>query len=186
MSSDPTPASPSPGQPPFEPLFTPRLPEKTSTPVLVWVAAGLVLLLVVGGILLGTRHKPAAAANTILPLDPDAAAVSIGQIQMSESTSLSGGKSTFIDGHVANKGSRVVTGATVQVLFANDENLPPQVETLPLALIRTHEPYVDTQPVAAAPLAPGDDREFRLIFENIGANWNQQLPQIHVVHLSQK
>jgi len=62
--------------------------------------------------------------------------------------------------------------------------LPPQIETLPLALIRTHEPYVDTQLVSAAPIAPGDDREFRLIFEDINSNWNQQLPEIHVVHVT--
>ncbi len=103
---------------------------------------------------------------------------------MSESESLSGGKSTYIDGFLKNTGAKTVTGATVQVLFANDMALPPQVETLPLALIRTHQPYVDTQPVSAAPIAPGDEREFRLIFENISSNWNQQLPEIHVTQVS--
>ena len=62
--------------------------------------------------------------------------------------------------------------------------MPPQVETTPLNLIRTHEPYIDTQPIADAPLAPGDEREFRLIFEDIQSNWNQQLPEIHVVKVS--
>ena len=103
---------------------------------------------------------------------------------MIESTSISGGKSTFIDGHIRNTGPRTVTGATVQVLFANSEALPPQIETQPLTLIRTREPYVDTQLVGAAPLAPGDGREFRLIFESIGSNWNQQLPAIHIVQVS--
>jgi hypothetical protein len=55
------------------------------------------------------------------------------------------------------------------------------VETIPLSLIRTHEPYVDTEPVSAAPLKPGDNDEFRLIFEKIPENWNQQMPEIHVV-----
>ena len=82
------------------------------------------------------------------------------------------------------KAPRPLPAATVQVLFANDEALPPQIETVPLALIRTHEPYVDTQPISDAPLAPGDDREFRLIFEDIRGNWNQQLPEIHVVHVT--
>jgi hypothetical protein len=35
--------------------------------------------------------------------------------------------------------------------------------------------------VSAAPLKPGDDREFRLIFEAIPQNWNMQMPEIHVV-----
>jgi hypothetical protein len=107
-------------------------------------------------------------------------------LAMSESTSLSGGKSTFIDGKIRNAGTATVTGITVQVLFRNEEQMPPQVETLPLALIRTREPYVDTQPVSAAPLKPGEEREFRLIFESIPQNWNMQMPDIHVVRVDLK
>jgi hypothetical protein len=105
---------------------------------------------------------------------------------MSESTSLSGGKSTFIDGHIRNAGSSTVTGVMVQVLFHNEEQMPPQIESLPLALIRTREPYVDTVPVNAAPLKPGDDREFRLIFESIPSNWNMQMPEIRVIRVEKK
>ncbi len=71
---------------------------------------------------------------------------------MSESENISGGKYTYIDGHIKNIGAQTVTGVTVQVLFANDVALPPQVETQPLALIRTHDPYIDTQMVSASPL----------------------------------
>jgi hypothetical protein len=166
------------------PLFTIPKPEPSSNPLLAWGIAGAAILVLLGGILLFTRHKPAAAADAILPLDPYAKNLVISRIVMSESTSLSGGKSTFIDGHVRNTGSRTVTGATVQVLFGNfDPAQPPQLETTPLTLIRTHEPYIDTEPLSAAPLAPGDDREFRLIFEDISPNWNQQLPEIHAIQV---
>jgi hypothetical protein len=74
----------------------------------------------------------------------------------------------------------------VQVLFRNDEAMPPQIETLPLSLIRTREPYIDTQPVSAAPLKPGDGREFRLIFESLPANWNTQMPEIRVIQVVTK
>jgi hypothetical protein len=104
---------------------------------------------------------------------------------MSESTSLSGGKSTFIDGVVSNTGSSTVSAVTVQVLFKNEEQMPPQVETIPLMLIRTREPYVDTQTVGATPLKPGDVREFRLIFESIPANWNMQMPEVRVVRTAE-
>ena len=57
---------------------------------------------------------------------------------------------------------------------------------MPLSLIRTREPYVDTEPVSAAPIAPGGEADFRLIFENIGDNWNQQLPVMHAVQVSTK
>ena len=87
---------------------------------------------------------------------------------------------------IKNTGDQTVSGVTVQVLFRNDEAMPPQMETVPLSLIRTREPYVDTQPVSAAPLKPGDEREFRLIFESIPGNWNMQMPEIHVMRVDTK
>ena len=105
---------------------------------------------------------------------------------MSESASLSGAKVTYIDGHVRNDGPRTVTGAELQVLFGNDAGQPAQVEDVPLTLIRTHEPYIDTEAVSAAPLEPGSEHEFRLAFEDIAANWNQQFPAIHVTKVNAK
>lgn len=161
-------------------LFAAPAPEPNSFPkAAILIASGAVALILAIVFLMSRGHKT-VAPGTILPLDPAAATLPISDVVMSESTSLSGGKSTFIDGHIRNTGTKTVTGITVQVLFRNDVGMPPQVETLPLSLIRTREPYVDTQPVAAAPIAPGQDREFRLIFENISSNWNVQIPEIHI------
>jgi hypothetical protein len=172
---------------PSPPLFAPPAPDRSSTPLAAWAIAGAVLLLALGGLLLATHKKSAPPANTLLPLDPYAPSLVFSSIQMSESTSLSGGKSIFIDGHVRDTGNRTVTGATLQVLFPSfDSTQPPQLETLPLTLIRTHQPYIDTEPVSAAPIAPGENREFRLIFEDISPNWGQQLPEIHAVHIDTK
>ena len=65
--------------------------------------------------------------------------------------------------------TQTLTAITVQVAFRNDLKEIAQKETLPLSLIRTREPYVDTQPVSASPLKPGGEREFRLIFDSVGA-----------------
>jgi hypothetical protein len=159
---------------------TPRMP------VSVWIIAGLVVLAVVAGLVFAGRKKAEVPPNTVLPLATYAGNLPLSQLAMSESTSLSGGKSTFVDGHIRNTGSQTVTGVTVQVIFHNDEAMPPQLETVPLALIRTREPYVDTQMVSAAPLKPGDEREFRLIFESIPTNWNYQMPEVHVVRVDTK
>jgi hypothetical protein len=105
-------------------------------------------------------------------------------IQMSEASSISGGKSIYIDGHVANRGPATVTGITVQVIFANDAAMPPQLETLPVSLVYMRQPYVDTRPVSAMPLAPGAQADFRLIFDNIEDNWNRQTPAIHIIGVS--
>jgi hypothetical protein len=165
-----------------ETMFSSRPPERQPFNYLPWVIAGVVVLLGIAVLLMMGHHKAAPPPNAVLPLDPYALSLTFSDIQMSESTSLSGGKSTYIDGHVKNSGTKTVTGATVQVAFANDVAMPSQIETVPVALIRTHEPYIDTQPISdGPPLAAGDEKEFRLIFENINSNWNQQLPEIRVV-----
>jgi hypothetical protein len=61
--------------------------------------------------------------------------------------------------------------------------MPPQIETGPLNLIYMRQPYIDTRPVSASPLAPGAEGDFRLIFDDISANWNEQLPQVRIIHV---
>jgi hypothetical protein len=105
---------------------------------------------------------------------------------MSESDNLSGGKMTYLDGHIQNAGTRTVTAATVQVVFANDEAMPPSIQTVPLTLIRTTQPYIDTEPVSAEPLKPGDGHDFRLAFESVPENWNQQMPEVRIIQAELK
>ncbi len=175
------------------PLFTPPPAEKSSTPLVALAAAGAVILGIVVAILLLThRTSPPADVNKVLPLAPYAANLKFSGLAMSESTSLSGGKSTFVDGHVQNTGSKTVTAAQLQVIFSlfggepsqDPSQKPVQIEAVPLTLIRTHEPYIDTEPVSDAPIAPGETREFRLIFENISPDWDQQLPDIHAIQVT--
>jgi hypothetical protein len=140
----------------------------------------------VGGLLLAGRKKPVAAPSTLQPADAYAVHLPMSQLAMSESENLSGGKLTYLDGHVSNTGDRTVTAITVQVVFENDEALAPQIDTVPLMLIRTREPYIDTEPVSAAPLKPGDDREFRLTFETVAENWNTQMPEVRIIETSSR
>jgi len=186
MSDSPPPITPQELTPqtPTGVLSSPATPPARNLPVAAWSVAGLIVVAILAGLIIAGRRHPEPSSNAVLPLDPYAASLPITGIVMSESTSLSGGKSTFIDGRLQNTGPRTVTGAIVQVFFRNDEGLPPRIESLPISLVRTREPYVDTQPVSAAPLPPGDTREFRLIFEAIPGNWNLQVPEIHVVRVT--
>lgn len=185
-----TPPSPAPTGPPANrvpALFAPKAAEEPRRGGLL--AAGLaVLLLILLGVVYAVHNKKseAPAAGQILPIDPYAANVVFSQLAMSQSTSLSGGTSTFLDGHVRNTGNQTLTGVTVQVLFPNDEGQAPGIQTAPLSLIRAHEPYVDTEPVSAAPLQPGEEKEFRLIFETVPPTWNQHLPELHVVKVARR
>jgi hypothetical protein len=148
----------------------------------VWGIAALVVLVAVGVFFLAGRKHAPPAPTTLQPPDAYAASLPFSQLAMSESENLSGGKMTYLDGHVRNSGSSTVTSVTVQVAFDNDEAMPPQIDTVPLALIRMTQPYIDTQPVGADPLKPGDDRAFRLIFESVPENWNQQMPHLRIIH----
>lgn len=156
-------------------------------PVVAWAVAALVVLIIVVGLIAAGRRKGGAPpANSVQPLAAYAANLPLSQLAMSESTSLSGGKSTFLDGHVKNTGTATVRGITVQVLFGNAEGSAPQIDTMPLMLIRTRQPYIDTQSVGSAPLKPGDERDFRLIFESLPQNWNMQMPEVRVVGVETK
>ncbi len=167
-------------------MFAAKPPAGGGVPVTAWVAAAVVVLIVLFGLIWSGRGRRATTANDAQPLAAYAASLPLSQLEMSESTSLVGGKSTFVDGHIKNTGEATVTGITVQVLFGNLEGSAPEIETLPLTLIRTREPYIDTQPVSSSPLKPGDEREFRLIFEPIPQNWNMQMPEVRVVGVDTK
>lgn len=147
------------------------------------IAAGVVMLVAVIVVLaLETRHKPISVTPISAALDPYAANLPISSLVMSESSNLAGGKVTYVDGRIANTGSRTVSAITVQVLFRDPAKEVTQNETQPLKLIRTRDPYIDVEPVSAAPLHPGDSRDFRLIFDAISPDWNQAYPEIRIIH----
>jgi len=167
-------------------IFVPEPEESGGIPMAAWGVAALIVLVLVGALVFLGRQKPTAAPNTLLPADAYAASLPLSQFAMSESTNLTGGKQTYLDGHIGNTGDRTVTAVTVQVVFRNDMAFAPQIDTVPLTLIRMKDPYIDTEPVSAAPLKPGDDREFRLTFETVPENWNQQMPEVRVIHTGQQ
>jgi hypothetical protein len=148
------------------------------------VAAIVVLAVAVSLALFLGRGK---TGPTVTPIsaqpDPYAANLPISNLSMSESSSLSGGKVTYLDGQIVNHGSRTVTAISIQVLFRDYAHEVAWNETQPLHLIRTREPYVDTEPVSAAPLKPGDQRDFRLIFDSVPDSWDGAFPDLRIVHV---
>lgn len=166
-------------------LFTEPASEKRTFPTSAVAIAAVVILALVAGLALLNHRKGAGTggSDTLQPLAAYAPQLKLSGIEMSESTSFSGGKSTFIDGHISNTGSATVTGITAQVLFPQVDGSAPQLETVPLSLVRTRQPYVDTQPVSAAPIGPGATADFRLIFEGIRPEWNQQKPEIRITNV---
>ncbi|MGD0292420.1 MAG: DUF2393 family protein [Terracidiphilus sp.] len=168
------------------PGFTPLAEKETHNWLPLGLAAAIVLLITVAAIL-GLEHGNARGKATVTPinapLDPYAGSLSLTRLVMSESGNLAGGKVTYLDGHIANQGSRTVTAVTVQVLFRNFAHEVSRNETLPLMLIRVREPYIDVEPVSAAPLAPGGEKDFRLIFDGVTSNWDGAYPEIRILRV---
>lgn len=164
------------------PIFASSQEERGGLPRMVWGAAALVVAVVVGVVVLAARKRPEAPLVTLQGPDAYSASLPLTDFAMSEAANLSGGKLTYLDGHVRNTGDKTVIGATVQVVFQNDEGLAPQIDTVPLTLIQMKEPYIDTGPIGGDPIKPGDDREFRLTFETVPDNWNTQMPEVRLIH----
>jgi hypothetical protein len=152
------------------------------------IAGGVILLGLIALIVFNGRHEapPQPGGAQLAQPDPYAANLVITHVKMSEAANFAGGKVTYIDGEITNSGTKTLTGVTVQIGFHNELGELSQKETMPINLIRTREPYVDTQPVSAAPIEPGQEREFRLILDHVTMDWNQQYPEIRVVEVKAK
>jgi hypothetical protein len=156
--------------------------ERNWLPMAIAAAVVIVVLAVVVVVL--ERHKSApSVAPVSAAADAYAGSLPITSVAMSESGNLAGGKVTYLDGHIANKGNRTVTGITVQVLFRNAALEVAQNESQQMRFIRTRDPYVDLEPISAAPLKPGDERDFRLIFDAVTPDWDGAYPQIRILRV---
>jgi hypothetical protein len=165
-------------------MFAEPTAERSFPTTAVAIAATAVVILVAVLVMLARRHAPPPSLNAVLPPAAYASNLVFSDVHMSDATTGSGGRLIYVEGHVANRGPATVTGVTVQLVFANDTNMPPQVETTPLKLIYMREPYVDARPVSASPMAPMAEGDFRLILDDVSENWNQQIPQIRATQIS--
>jgi hypothetical protein len=156
------------------------------------VVAAAVILSIAAVVILSLEHKNARGKGAAMvapisaPLDPYAEHISLTRLAMSESGNLTGGKVTYLDGHIANQGPRTVTAVTVQVLFRDFAHEVTQNENQPLKFIRMREPYVDVEPVSAAPLKPGGEQDFRLIFDTVSPDWDGAYPEVRILHVETK
>jgi hypothetical protein len=168
--------------PKFDLSNPPPAQERNWLPLAMAIAVVLVAAAVV---VLVFEHPRPTAKVTPISAAPDAYASSlpITGLAMSESSNLAGGKVTYLDGHIANTGSRTVTGVTVQVLFRTFAREVAQNETQPLKLIRIRDPYVDVEPVSAAPLKPGGEQDFRLIFDGVSPDWDGAYPEVRILRV---
>lgn len=166
-------------------MTTPAADKRNWLPLVVATA----IALVVGGGLFLTfeRGKSGNAVTSIsTPLDAYAGNLAISGLRMSESSNLAGEKVTYLDGQISNKGNLTVNGITVQVLFRDPAHEVAWNDMQPLRIIRTRDPYIDVEPIAASPLKPGSQEDFRLIFDTVPQDWDGAFPEIRMIHVDAK
>lgn len=146
------------------------------------MAGGAVLVLVIlaAFVLFGHSRKPVGSS----PTDPNLAKFKISDLHMATAENFAGGSVTYIEGKITNNSDRKVTDARVEVLFKNSLGETAQKDTLPVTILLRSTPYIDYGSLEAAPLMPGQARDFRLTLEHVSTDWDGQVPLVRPVTLN--
>ncbi|HTE88737.1 MAG TPA: hypothetical protein VK639_07290 [Terriglobales bacterium] len=154
-------------------------PDSNRIPILVGMA---LVIVVVGIVVLFSRGQSKGNAAP----HPYAANLKISDLKMSAAENFVGATVTYLDGTVSNTGNKIVTHATVHVVFKDSLGQIAQAEDVPLHVLQTGGPYLDAVDLSASPLPPGQSKPFRLTFEHVTEEWNHEFPELRVMDVSLK
>lgn len=160
---------------------TPIVEERDTSKRTILIAIAVVVA-VVGIIALILREAPREKSGP----PPYVANLKLSDLKMSQAQNFVGATVTYIDGTLTDSGDKTVTHAVVQVTFKDFYNQVAQIETVPIKVLQTGGPYLDTVDLSVTPLAPGQSKPFRLIFERLSGQWNQAYPDLQIVDLTTK
>jgi hypothetical protein len=146
----------------------------------------VVAIAVVVGLVLVAALLLREPVKTAPKIPPYAAKLQISDIKMSQAQNFVGASVTYVDGNVTNSGDRIVSRAVVRVTFRDLYGQVAQIEDVPIKLLQTSGPYPDTVDLTAAPLASGQTKPFRLIFEHVSEQWNQAAPELKIIDVGLK
>jgi hypothetical protein len=153
--------------------------ESNWLPVLLGIA---LVVVIVGLIAYFSRSQPKPAA---VP-HPYASNLELSDLKMSAAENFVGASVTYLEGTVTNAGDKAVTHAMVRVIFKDDIGQVVGDESVPLRVLQPSGPYEDAVDLNVSPLAPGQDKHFRLTFESISAQWNHAYPDLQVTDVTVK
>ena len=152
----------------------------TSTRTIVIAIAVIVALAGTAALLLREHPQPKAGPP------PYAASLKFSDLKMSQAQNFVGATVTYIDGTLNNTGDKTLAHAVVQVTFKDSYGQVAQIENVPIKVLQTGGPYDDTVDLTVAPLAPGQSKSFRLIFEHVSEQWNQAYPELQITNVTTK
>jgi ABC-type Na+ efflux pump permease subunit len=145
-----------------------------------------VVLVIVAVIWLFSRPAAEQRQAGIAPTPPEAAAIQLSDVKLATAQNFVGATVTYVEGKVANTGSKTLTHAVVEVTFRNSLNEVVQREDVPLMVLEDRPGYSDAVDLSASPLATGQSRPFRLTFEHVSADWAQSMPELKIVSVTTK
>ncbi len=145
------------------------------------VIAGAAIVIVVLIVVLLTRNNPQSSGPA--PEDPYSSNVQVSGLHLSTAENFAGGKVMYVEGQIANTGSKSLTGATVESVFRNSLGEVVDRQSQPLTLTQERPGYNDAINLKDHPLGPNAQHEFRLTFEHVSADWNQGLPELRFIKI---
>jgi hypothetical protein len=146
------------------------------------VIAIAVIVAIAGAAALLLRERPQPKSGP----PPYAASLKFSDLKMSQAQNFVGATVTYIDGTLNNKGDKTLAHAIVQVTFKDSYGQVAQIENVPIKVLQTGGPYDDTADLTIAPLAAGQSKPFRLIFEHVSEQWNQAYPGLQITEVTTK
>jgi hypothetical protein len=152
----------------------------TSTRTIVIAIAVIVAIAGAAALLLRERPQPKPGPP------PYAASLKFSDLKMSQAQNFVGATVTYIDGTLNNTGDKTLAHAVVQVTFKDSYGQVAQIENVPIKVLQMAGPYDDTVDLTVAPLAPGQSKPFRLIFEHVSEQWNQAYPELQITNVTTK
>lgn len=152
----------------------------TSKRTIVIAIAAVIAVAGIAALLL--REKPRIAPGP----PPYARNLKFSGLAMSQAQNFVGATVTYIDGVLTNSGDKTVTHVTVRVTFKDLYGQVAQIEEVPIKVLQSNGPYPDTVDLSLSPLATGQSKPFRLIFEHLSQQWNQAYPDLKITDVEVK
>lgn len=163
------------------PFSTPQVEESRGPLVPALIAAGVIALIVLVIVLMNRSHPQNTGPA---PEDPYASNLKLMDLHLSKAENFAGGSVMYVEGQIANMGSKQITGATVESVFRNSLGEVVDRQSQPLTLTQERPGYNDAISLKQHPLSPNGQHEFRLVFEHVSADWNQGLPELRFTHIT--
>ncbi len=166
-------------------IYQPKLTNETeshSRPLIIAV----VLIIVIAAVLFMFARRAKPPGPLQLAEASYSSNLQMSDVHMSTAKNFVGGEITYVEGTIANTGSKALSD--IQVLCVFRDSLGQVVDTpvVPLQIEAMTLAQNDFVPLGASPLIPNQKRPFRLTFDHVSAEWNMGVPEMRVVGVTTK